>query len=99
MICLQVNYHIDEASNTGKGGNTIIFLLYYFLATHSLGETSVHFHADNYCGQNKNLFLMSYFMWRVLVGLNKEIKLPFLSVGHTKFLPNWCFELFKQQFR
>ena len=74
MIYLQVNYLIDEASNTGKGGNTIISLLYHFMATHSLGETSVHFHADNRCGQNKNRFLMCYFMWRVLVGLHKEIK-------------------------
>ena len=69
MFYLQVNYLIDEASNTGNGGNTIISLLHHFLTTHSLGETSVHFHADNCCGQNKNRFLMSYFMWRVLVGL------------------------------
>ena len=94
-----MNYLIDEASNTGKGGNTIISLLHHFLATHSLGETSVHFHADNCCGQNKNRFLMSYFMWRVLVGLHKEIKVSFLPVGHTKFSPDWCFGLFKQQYR
>ena len=82
-----MNYLIDEASNTGKGGNTIISLLHHFLATHSLDETSVHFHADNCCGQNKNWFLMSYFMWRVLVGLHKEIKVSFLPVRHTKFHP------------
>ena len=91
MIYLQENYLIDKASNTGKGGNTIISLLHHFLATHSLGETSVHFHADNCCGQNKNYFLMSYFMQRVLVGLHKEIKVSFLPVGHTKFSPDWCF--------
>ena len=38
-------------------------------------------------------------MYRVLVGLHKEIKVSFLPVGHTKFLPDWCFGLFKQQFR
>ena len=55
-LSLQVNYLIDEACNTGKGTNTIISLLHHFLATHGLGETSVHFHADNCCGQNKNRF-------------------------------------------
>ena len=94
-----MNYLIDEASNTGKGGNTIISLLHHFLATHGLGETSVHFHADNCCGQNKNRFLMNCFMWRVLVGLHKEIKVSFLPVGHTKFSPEWCFGLFKQLYR
>ena len=59
----------------------------------------VHFHADNCCGQNKNCFLMGYFMWRMLVGLHKEIKVSFLPVGHTKFSPDWCFGLFKLQYR
>ena len=38
-------------------------------------------------------------MWRVLVGLNENITLSFLVVGHTKFSPDWCFGLFKQQYR
>ena len=80
ILYLQVNYLIDEACNTGKGGNTVISLLHHFLATHGVGEASVHFHADNCSGQNKNRFLMYYFMWRILVGLHQEIKYPsFLS--------------------
>ena len=94
-----MNYLIDEASNTGKGGNTIISLLHHFLATHGIGETSSHYHADNCGGQNKNRFLMNYFMWRVKVGLHKEIRASFLPVGHTKFGPDWCFGLLKQQYR
>ena len=94
-----MNYLIDEACNTGKGGNTIISLLHHFLATHGFGEASVHFHADNCCGQNKNRFLMYYFMWRILTGLHQEIKISFLPVGHTKFSPDWCFGLMKQQYR
>ena len=92
-----MNYLIDEASNTGKGGNTIISLLHHFLATHGFGEVSVHFHADNCCGQNKNRFLMYYLMWKIRVGLHQEIKISFLPVGHTKFSPDWCF--MKQQYR
>jgi len=66
MVFLQVNYFVDEASNTGKGYNTTISLVHHFLATHGFGKTSVHFHADNCSDQNKNRFLMNYFMWRIL---------------------------------
>ena len=83
----------------GKGGNIIISMLHHFLETHGFGEVLVHFHADNCCGQNKNRYLMAYFMWRVLVGLHEDIKISFLPVGHTKFAPDWCFGLFKRHFR
>ena len=99
ILYLQVNYVIDKACNTGKGGNTIISFLHHFLATHGFGEASVHFHADNSSGQNKNRFLMYYFMWRILAGLHQEIKISFLPVGHTKFSPDWCFGLMKRQYR
>ena len=59
----------------------------------------MHFHADNCTGQNKNRYLMYYFMWRVLAGLHKEIKISFLPVGHTKFSPDWCFGLLKRKYR
>ena len=85
--------------NTGKGANNIISMIHHFLETHSLGEANLHLHADNCSGQNKNRYVMQYLAWRVLVGLNKEITLSFLIVGHTKFFPDWCFGLFKQAFR
>lgn len=94
-----MNYLIDEACNAGKGGNIIISLLHHFLSTHSFGETSVHFHADNCTGQNKNRYLMYYLMWRVMTGLHMEVKISFLPVGHTKFSPDWCFGLFKRKYR
>ena len=74
-------------------------MLHHFLAHHSLGETSVHFHADNCTGQNKNRYLMCYLMWRILTGLHTEVKISFLPVGHTKFSPDWCFGLFKRRYR
>jgi len=43
--------------------------------------------------------MMYYLMWRVLMGLHDEIKISFLPVGHTKFAPDWCFGLMKQQYR
>ena len=50
----QVNYLIDEASDTGKGANTVVSLLHHFLQHHGLGEVNLHLHADNCTGQNKN---------------------------------------------
>ena len=50
----QVNYLIDEASETGKGANTVVSLLHHFLEHHGLGEVNLHLHADNCSGQNKN---------------------------------------------
>ena len=95
----QVNYLIDEASDTGKGANTIISLLHHFFQEHGLGETDVHLHADNCVGQNKNSTMLHYLLWRVMVGLHRSITLSFLIVGHTKFSPDWCFGLLKQRFR
>ena len=94
-----MNYLIDEAFNVGKGANSIISMLHHFLHHHGFGESSLHLHADNCSGQNKNWFMMQYLMWRVFVGLNVEIKMSFLLVGHTKFAPDWCFGLFKRLFR
>ena len=40
-----------------------------------------------------------YLCWRVLTGLSDSIVLSFMIVGHTKFTPDSCFGLLKQQFR
>ena len=34
-------------------------------------------------------------MWRVV---HQSVKLSFMTVGHTKFAPDWCFGLLKQKF-
>lgn len=43
--------------------------------------------------------MIQYLAWRMMVGLNDEITLSFLIVGHTKFSPDWCFGLLKRAFR
>ena len=95
----QVTYLIDEATDTGKGANTIISMLHHFFEVHSLGECDVHLNADNCVGQNKNNSMLQYLMWRTMVGLHKRITLSFLIVGHTKFSPDWCFGFIKRRFR
>jgi len=40
----------------GKGANSIISMLHHFFEAHGMGECSVHLHADNCIGQNKNRY-------------------------------------------
>ena len=95
----QIYYLIDEASDTGKGANTVVSLLHHFLAHHALGEVHLHLHADNCAGQNKNKTFLQYCAWRVMSGLHQSVTMSFMLVGHTKFAPDWCFGLLKQRFR
>ncbi|ELU14415.1 hypothetical protein CAPTEDRAFT_217555 [Capitella teleta] len=64
-----------------------------------LEETSVHLHCDNCSGQNKNKYILWHLAWRVATGLHKSITLNFLVAGHTKFAPDLCIGLLKQEFR
>ena len=92
----QVNFVIDEASNTGKGANTVVSMLDYFFNHYGLGEATASLHADNCCGQNKNNAMVQYLMWRVLTCLHHSIGFHFLITGHTKFSPDACFGLIKR---
>lgn len=95
----QVTFLTDEAGKCGKGANAVVSRMHYFFANHGFGEKSVHLHADNCVGQNKNNCMVQYLVWRTLTGRHTNITLSFLPVGHTKFAPDWCFGLFKRAFR
>jgi hypothetical protein len=95
----QVNFLIDEAVSVGKGANSTVSYLHYFLEHHGFGETDVHFHADNCGGQNKNNFFLWYLAWRVANHLHRTIIYSFLLAGHTKFGPDRGFGLLKKAFR
>lgn len=95
----QVNFLIGKAGSMGKGANATISYLHYVFENHGIGETDVHLHADNCCGQNKNCYVLWYFVWRVMVGLHQSCTCSFLIVGHTKFACDWYFGLLKQSFR
>ena len=92
----QVNYLIDEAVDMGKGSNAIVSMLHHFFAHHGLGEKTVHLHADNCGGQNKNAIMVHYLLWRVMTNQHTEITLSFMIPGHTKLSPDWCFGLLKK---
>jgi len=44
-------------------------------------------------------YMMYYLMWRMLTGLREKVKISFLPVWYTKFIPNWCFGVMKQHFQ
>lgn len=95
----QVTFLLDESIQTGKGSNCVISLLHFFFEHYGLGECHMHLHADNCAGQNKNSYVMWYMLWRVLTGRHVSIKMSFLLAGHTKFSCDWCFGLFKRNWR
>ena len=95
----QVNYLIDEGMSSSKGSNAVISYLNHFFQSYALGEQHVQLHCDNCSGQNKNNYVMWYFMWRTLHGYHHEVSVNFLVAGHTKFAPDWCFGLLKQRYR
>ena len=51
----QVNFLCNEAGDCGKGANTVVSQLHYYLENHGMGETDMYLHADNCTGQNKNM--------------------------------------------
>ena len=95
----QVNFLTDEAGDCGKGANAVVSRLDFFFDHHGFGEKHVFLHADNCTGQNKNNCMVQYLAWRVMTKRHTTITLSFLPVGHTKFSPDWCFGLFKRQYR
>ena len=95
----QVNYLVDEASDVGKGANTTISYVHHFFEHHGLGEISVHLHADNCSGQNKNNFFIWYLAWRTILQLHHYVKYSFLIAGHTKFGPDRCFGIIKKSYK
>lgn len=100
----QDNYLFDEASTIGEDGkkahgpNTVISMLHDYLDDHDVPRT-LHFHADNCVGQNKNKSVLAYFAWRIMCGLSDDITLSFMRVGHTRCAVDGYFGLLKQQFR
>lgn len=95
-----VLYVIPESvASAGKGSNIVISLLHHYFSNFGVGEEDLYCHADNCAGQNKNNYLMQYLVWRVMVGLNKSVKISFLPVGHTKFAPDLYFGVTKRRYR
>ncbi len=80
----QFNYLYDEGDG-GKGANYVISMLFDFLShrPQHFATLTIHLHADNCCGQNKNNMVMQFFLLMVHLGFLKHIELKFMIRGHT----------------
>ncbi|XP_035516337.1 uncharacterized protein LOC118327178 [Morone saxatilis] len=96
----QVTFLLDESIQTGKGSNCVISPIYtHILRIMDWVKCTCTFMQITVRDKNKNSFVMWYLLWRVLTGRHVSIKMSFLLAGHTKFSCDWCFGLFKRNFR
>ena len=93
----QVNFIIDEASDTGKGANIVVSMLDFFFSHYGLDECTVSLHADNCSGQNKNHGAVPH------VGSADRAAPHHQPALHDywphKVLPRCLFDLIKRKFR
>jgi hypothetical protein len=54
-------------------------------------------YTDSCGGQNRNKFVVAYFMTRICAGLHDRIRWNFMAVGHTKFSPDRGFALVRNE--
>lgn len=86
-----------------KTANAVVSMLHHVLSCQRQygrgGAVSrkLVLHADNCAGQNKNLFVLWYLSWRVMMGLDDEVTLFFLVAGHTKNVCDGAFGQVKRR--
>ncbi|XP_053386664.1 uncharacterized protein LOC128550843 [Mercenaria mercenaria] len=101
----QLNFLIDENETIGKDGtsthgpNAVISMIDYAMNSYSTGETKCAIHADNCPGQNKNQYVIGYFMWRVMTGRHQEIEYHMQIPGHARCLVDSGFASLKKLYR
>ncbi|XP_052806316.1 uncharacterized protein LOC128235542 [Mya arenaria] len=86
----QLNFLIDEAEAMGKDGkethgpNAVLSMIDYALESHCVPVETFTIHADNCPGQNKNMYVIGYFLWRVMTGQQTGIELLMQIPGHAR---------------
>ena len=91
-------HSIGQDGKKSHGPNSVVSMLHYYLEMADTKRT-LHLHADNCMGQNKNKTVLGYLMWRCATGLNDRIGLSFMRVGHTRCAVDGYFGLLKQEWR
>ena len=89
---------IGPDGKKAHGSNSVVSMLHHHLDTNA-ADKSLHFHADNCTGQNKNKTVLGYLAWRCVTGLSEQIELSFMRVGHTLSAMDCYFGLIKQWWR
>ena len=84
---------------TVKCPSCVVSLLYFFLEHYAPVGGTIHFHADNCPGQNKNRTVVAFMCWLVVTKRLKEVTLNFEIPGHTKNQCDAAFGTAKQSMR
>lgn len=101
----QLNFLINENETIGPDGtkvhgpDSVISMLDWALQNHNSDETSCTIHADNCCGQNKNQYVIGFFMWRVMTKQHNIIEFKIQIPGHAPCLVDGGFALLKKLYR
>ncbi|XP_052797705.1 uncharacterized protein LOC128229867 [Mya arenaria] len=101
----QLNFLIDENETLGKDGSkshgpdAVISMIDWALQNYGGQSTSCSIHADNCPGQNKNKYLVGYFMWRVMTEQHSTIEYLMQIPGHAKCLVDSGFGNVKRLYR
>ncbi|PXF44968.1 hypothetical protein BWQ96_05268 [Gracilariopsis chorda] len=88
-----------------KTANDVTSMVHHALKQHrdsgfrTAEQQTLNLHADNCSGQNKNLFLLWYLLWRVCMDYESKITLWFLVAGHTKNRCDAAFGLVNQRLK
>ena len=91
------NCYYPEGYSSGDP-NTVISMVHHHMA----GEPKLDncekliVYTDSCSGQNRNRFLYSYLIKRVLAGYHNEVSWNFMVVGHTQFSPDRGFGLMRK---
>ena len=64
---IQTNYIIDEGHRIPKGPESTISMIHHYLTFNVPPDTSLIFYSDNCPGQNKNQYLIGFFVYLVKV--------------------------------
>jgi hypothetical protein len=91
------NYFYEEGYNSGDSNTVISMLHQHLLSDARLNYCKqLYVYTDSCSGQNRNRYVYSYFINRILAGHHDEISWNFMVVGHTKFSPDRGFGLIRQ---
>lgn len=73
----------------------VISLLQLYFSQHDkiANAKTLYVYNDSCSGQNRNNFLLAYYVCRILDGHHEVVSWNFLLVGHTKFSPDQLFGL------
>jgi hypothetical protein len=91
------NYFYPEGFNSGDSDTVISMTHHHLTADRRLFNCKkLYVYTDSCSGQNRNCYVYSYFINRIVAGLHEEISWNFMVVGHTKFSPDRGFGLIRQ---